>query len=302
MDREAVANILLYHVVAGKVMLGELSDGLKVTALNELELTFAISPELLLVNESKIVGTDILASNGVVHPINQVLMPEVSNAPTIVDIATGSDDFSLLMEALVYTDLVEALQADGPFTVFAPHNEAFEALLGQLGVSSIIDLSKEAVTNILLYHVVEKDMDFTTGRRFRYETTLSGEKLFIFRNYHNFVVNNVHVIAADIEADNGQVQVINSVLLPPSFLENSVQFSAMENLFGRGLVLSVESMVDKRFSFTLKDSRGRTVSTKTMNIMGSADVDFDTSDLRQGIYFLKVKYDDNVKVMRLYKR
>ncbi|MGM0532017.1 MAG: fasciclin domain-containing protein, partial [Bacteroidota bacterium] len=73
---------------------------------------------------------------------------------TIVDVASSDDSYSILVEALEKADLASTLEGDGPFTVFAPTNEAFESLLEDLGASSLDDLSAEQLEPILLYHVV----------------------------------------------------------------------------------------------------------------------------------------------------
>jgi len=138
--------VLLYHVVAGKVMSTDLESGEVETVLGEM---ITIDASLFTVNDSEILVDgglfDLEAENGVVHVINEVLVPDVfeldyseeeedEEAGNIVDIAQGNDDFSILVEALVAADLVSALEGEGPFTVFAPTNDAFAALLETLGV------------------------------------------------------------------------------------------------------------------------------------------------------------------------
>jgi transforming growth factor-beta-induced protein len=135
-----------------------------------------------------------------------------STAGTVVEIAVSNPDFSTLVEAVTKADLVEALSADGPFTVFAPTNEAFEKLFKQLGVSGIKDLSAEQLTPILTYHVVSGqvmsgDLSNTSV------ATLNGKKIKI--DLSNGVhINESKVIKADIQGENGVIHVIDTVLIP----------------------------------------------------------------------------------------
>ncbi len=131
---------------------------------------------------------------------------------TVVEIAIANADFSTLVEAVSKAGLVDALSADGPFTVFAPTNEAFDKLFKQLGVSGIKDLSAEQLAPILTYHVVSGqvmsgDLSNTSV------ATLNGKKIKV--DLSNGVhINNSKVIKADIKGKNGVIHVIDTVLLP----------------------------------------------------------------------------------------
>jgi len=135
-----------------------------------------------------------------------------AGASTVVEIAASNPDFSILVEAVTKAKLGEALSADGPFTVFAPTNEAFESLFKQLGVSGVKDLSAEKLTPILTYHVVSgkvmsKDLSNTSV------ATLNGEKIKINLS-HGVMINESKVVKADITGSNGVVHVIDKVLIP----------------------------------------------------------------------------------------
>jgi transforming growth factor-beta-induced protein len=133
-------------------------------------------------------------------------------AGTVVDIAVANSDFSILVEAVTKADLAGALSAEGPFTVFAPTNEAFKVLFKQLGVSGVSDLTAEQLTPILTYHVVSgkvmsKDLSNTSV------ATLNGQKIKI--DITNGVkINDSKVTTADISGTNGVVHVIDKVLMP----------------------------------------------------------------------------------------
>jgi uncharacterized surface protein with fasciclin (FAS1) repeats len=132
---------------------------------------------------------------------------------TVVDIATGSDDFSILVTALQQEGLVETLQGEGPFTVFAPTDAAFADLLAELDITAEELLANEELTNILLYHVVSGKVmstDLTDGLE---AETVNGAKV-MFDLSDGVMVNESTVVTADLEADNGVVHVIDKVLLP----------------------------------------------------------------------------------------
>ena len=106
---------------------------------------------------SNIAGVDLEAQNGVVHIIDTVILPDLRPA-TVVDIATGNDAFTSLVAALTRADLtidfVSALTGEGPFTVFAPTNDAFAALLAELGVGSLMDIDVATLEAVLQMHVI----------------------------------------------------------------------------------------------------------------------------------------------------
>ena len=131
---------------------------------------------------------------------------------TVVEIAVSNPDFSILVEAVSKAGLAEALSADGPFTVFAPTNDAFKSLFSQLGVSGIKDLTAEQLTPILTYHVVSGKV-MSTDLSNASVATLNGQKIKIDLS-SGVKINDSKVVAADIEGKNGVIHVIDSVLLP----------------------------------------------------------------------------------------
>jgi transforming growth factor-beta-induced protein len=147
------------------------------------------------------------AENGVIHVVDKVILP-----PTVVNIALANENFTTLVQAVVKAGLVDALSADGPFTVFAPTNAAFDALFAQLGISGIDDLTAEQLVPILTYHVVPGNVvstELSNGD----VGTLNGQNLSIDLSA-GVKINESEVIAADIQGSNGVVHVIDQVLLP----------------------------------------------------------------------------------------
>lgn len=133
-------------------------------------------------------------------------------AGTVVDIAVANPDFSILVEAVTKAGLAGALSAEGPFTVFAPTNEAFKALFKQLGVSGVKDLTAEQLTPILTYHVVAGKV-MSTDLTNTSVATLNGQKIKVDLS-NGVKINESKVTKADISGTNGVVHVIDRVLLP----------------------------------------------------------------------------------------
>ena len=138
----------------------------------------------------------------------------------IVGIAAGSEDFSILVAALQKAGLVEALQAEGPFTVFAPTNAAFEALLGALGITAEDLLNHPQLADVLLYHVVSGKVMSTDLSNGLTAATLGGQTITVDLT-SGVKINTSNVTTADIEASNGVIHVIDAVLVPETFQLNA---------------------------------------------------------------------------------
>jgi uncharacterized surface protein with fasciclin (FAS1) repeats len=135
-----------------------------------------------------------------------------STNSTVVEIAVNNPDFSILVEAVSKAGLAGTLGSEGPFTVFAPTNDAFTSLFAQLGISGVKDLTAEQLTPILTYHVVSGKV-MSTGLTNTSVATLNGQDIKIDLS-SGVKINESKVIAADIEGSNGVIHVIDQVLLP----------------------------------------------------------------------------------------
>jgi len=136
-----------------------------------------------------------------------------ASSSTVVEIAVSNPDFSILVDAVKKAGLVEALSAEGPFTVFAPTDAAFKSLFSELGVSGIKDLSAEQLTPILTYHVVSGKVMSTDLSNTRVSTLNEGSKLKVDIS-DGVMINKSKVAAADIQGKNGVIHVIDKVLIP----------------------------------------------------------------------------------------
>ena len=141
-------------------------------------------------------------------------------ADTIVDIASANPDFSTLVTALKAADLVDTLSGDGPFTVFAPTNEAFakvKASLGEAKFNAIL-ADKALLTKILTYHVIKGKVMASDVLKLKSGTavaTVEGSKVVVRHNKKGVYVGKATVVKTDIEASNGVIHVIDTVLMPP---------------------------------------------------------------------------------------
>lgn len=155
-NKPLLTAVLTYHVLSSTVPLASVPVGKAITPVGggffKIESTGGLKITDGRNRVSNITATDIQASNGVVHLVDRVLLPANKD---IVATAQALPDFSILVEAVVAAGLVETLQGTGPFTVFAPTNAAFAALLAELGVSKAALLADKALlTKVLTYHVL----------------------------------------------------------------------------------------------------------------------------------------------------
>ena len=231
--------VLKYHVVeAGPVFSSDLRDGDRFRTVQGDRLTVTIDDGDLFINrESQVIIPDIEGSNGVIHGIDKVLIPpsfeneiKTTSDETVVDLAVNADnEFSTLVEVLTQFELDKVLSGDGPFTVFAPTNDAFEDLLDTLpdeGEGSFDDLVQSgALEEILKYHAVEGSTllssDLSDGDRFR---TVQGERVLVSINDAGdiFINNDALVIIPDIVGSNGVIHGIDKVLIPPSLADSLI--------------------------------------------------------------------------------
>merc|ERR1712029_864181 len=164
-----------------------------------------------------VVGADNLASNGVAHIIDGVLLPPSSvgdSAPNIVELAQSVDDLSTLVAAVVAGDLVETLSSPGPFTVFTPTNEAFGALPEGTLDSLLKPENKDQLVDILTYHVLPSQVLSTDLKPKQVVKTVEGKELLVSIYKGDVYANKAKVVGADNLASNGVAHIIDGVLLP----------------------------------------------------------------------------------------
>lgn len=210
-----LVEILTYHVVAAEVLSTDAASG-DVQTVNGASIAVTVGVDGIQVNGASVVEPfDLLASNGVVHAIDEVLVPEgFELSPTDDIVALAVDNgFTSLAAALTRAGLVSALQADGPFTVFAPTDAAFADLLAAIGQESIDDVPVDVLANILKYHVVSGAVPSSAVTAGNVET-LNGAEVTLATT-GGITVNGANVISPfDVEATNGIIHTIDAVLVP----------------------------------------------------------------------------------------
>ena len=211
-ENATLVDILTYHVYAGSVEAAEVTDGMTATMLNGDDATFTVTNESVMIGDATVTMADVMASNGIIHVIDKVLMPpaDLVDIPTV---AQGTGIHDSLVAAVIQAELLSTLQGEGPFTVFAPTDDAFAAAGVDLAALDN-DEGKAALTNILLYHVVSGAVPSSAVTDGLVAAAVNGDDL-TFTVGEGVMVNDANVILADVMASNGIIHVIDKVLIPP---------------------------------------------------------------------------------------
>ncbi|MEN8798611.1 MAG: fasciclin domain-containing protein, partial [Flavobacteriaceae bacterium] len=237
-EKELLVKILTYHVVAGVAAeSGDLSDGQTIGTVQGEEVTISLEGGVFVQDatedDAEVIIPDVEASNGVVHVINKVLIPqevldalngeEEEEEGTLVDLVVETETLSILEAAVIKAGLVDTLNSEGPFTVFAPTDDAFVALLEILGedYNSLDDFDSEEemalLKDVLLYHVIPAEVfaaDLAPGS---VGTAFAGNDLEIIASGESFVIGdatevNANITGTDFAASNGVAHTIDKVL------------------------------------------------------------------------------------------
>jgi transforming growth factor-beta-induced protein len=216
-DVPALKDILLYHVVSGKVMAADVVKLESADTVLGKPVTIKVDMGNVYVNDAQVIITDIEASNGVIHVIDTVLLPPTEDAmmeKDIVDTAIADGRFTTLAAALTAADLVDTLKGEGPFTVFAPTDEAFAKLPAGTVESLLKDIP--ALKDILLYHVVAGEVMADQVVTLTSADTVLGKPISIkVMDGKVYLNETTQVIITDVKASNGVIHVIDAVLQAP---------------------------------------------------------------------------------------
>ena len=275
-----LVDILTYHVVSGKVMSTDLTDGMEASALNQDTLTFSVSATEVKVNDAVVTTADVATSNGVIHVIDKVLMPPAD----LVDIpatAQSTGVHTALVAALTQANLVATLQGTGPFTVFAPTDDAFAAAGIDL---STFDTPEEIATlaDILLYHVLPGAVPASAVTAGLTVTMANGDEASFDVEPDSgtiligFQYPDAFVITTDVQASNGIIHVIDKVLLPPPTIP------AIANNTGIHSAL-VAALSQANLVATLEGDGPFTVFAPTDAAFTAAGIDLSTFDTDEEI-------------------
>jgi uncharacterized surface protein with fasciclin (FAS1) repeats len=211
-NKKQLAAILTYHVVPGKVTAKEVVKLSGAKTLNGQRVDIKVKDGKVTVDNATVVKADIECSNGVIHVIDQVILPADQN---LVETAAAAGQFKTLLTAATKAGLAGVLANDGPFTVFAPTDDAFAALPEGTVESLLKPENKQKLADILKYHVVAGRVYSEDALAAGKAKTLSGKKIKISATGGVARVNKAKILKTDIDASNGVIHVIGSVLLPP---------------------------------------------------------------------------------------
>lgn len=223
--KEALTQILLNHVVSGSVKSTDLSTGYiktlakgSASSTNNLSMFVNTASNMVKLNGvATVTAADIMASNGVVHVVDKVI-----GLPTIVTHATANPNFSSLVGALTASgqpNFVGILSGTGPFTVFAPTNDAFTALNNELAPGGIASVSSANLTKVLQYHVANGNVLAASLTEGQMVTTLQTPQKFTIQLAGGAKIKDANnristITATDVQCSNGVIHVVNKVLLP----------------------------------------------------------------------------------------
>jgi transforming growth factor-beta-induced protein len=282
--------ILLYHVLGVSVPSSAVNNGDIVTPLdttNTLKLTKKSNGDVFI-NHSQVTTPDLNTDNGIVHVVNEVLLPN----ETVVDIAIDNG-FSTLATAVITAELLPSLtDPHAAFTVFAPTNNAFDDLATALNTDLNGILALPNLSDILLYHVVAGTVlstDLSNGT----VTTLSGDDITVDLS-SGVMINDAMVTMADVTADNGVVHVIDKVLLAPTTgigEKTRLDIEIYPNPTTDQLVVDALNGRFEIYSHSGYFLSGGTLNNGTVNV----------SSLTPGAYILRVQEADGFRTARFVK-
>jgi len=241
-DLPNFGEILEYHIAEGLYFEDDLYDGLMLTSAQGQELTITENESGFLVDNAQIVNSNYTAYNGVIHVIDQCLAPSSSPESTVMQIIADSPDHEIMEEAISVLGLADELSGldygPGPWTVFAPTDEAFELFAEEMGWTVNDLIESQFLSNIINQHIVNGCVDdfnypyeideycyegineplMSSDLEFNIATNLDGESLQFIVNENSISVvgqqNTVEIIVTDLVAYNGVVHVIDAVITP----------------------------------------------------------------------------------------
>ncbi len=209
-NKEILAGLLKYHVVPGKVLAADVKTGTVKSVLGT-SLTLVVADGKVTIAGANVVATDVMASNGVIHVIDDVIVP-----PDVVEIAAYQPNLTTLVSAVTAAGLVETLQGDGPFTIFAPTDDAF-AKVDKAALDNLLKPeNKDQLTAVLLFHVLAGVEVLAADVQAGEVETAGKQKLTISIDAGVVKVDVATVTATDIVATNGVIHLIDSVIFPPT--------------------------------------------------------------------------------------
>jgi uncharacterized surface protein with fasciclin (FAS1) repeats len=216
-DPDLLKSVLLYHVVPGKVTAADVVKLSSVKTLEGRSLSIKVVNGSVSIDQATVTTPDVMASNGVIHVIDSVLIPKAAPAApakNIVQTAVAAGQFKTLVSLVKKAGLAGALQGKGPFTVFAPTDAAF----AKVPKATLAALAKDKakLKAVLLYHVAKGKVTSTKVVKLKSVKTLQGTAVGVKVAGGKVFVGGARVITPDVMSSNGVIHVINKVLIPAS--------------------------------------------------------------------------------------
>lgn len=210
-NKGKLQSILTYHVVAGNVAAADVVKLTSAATVQGQNVDIAVTDGVVKIDNANVVKTDIHTSNGVIHVIDSVILPEDKN---IVELAVEAGSFKTLVAAVQAAGLAETLSGEGPFTVFAPSDEAFAKLPEGTVENLLKPENKDQLAAVLTYHVVPGKVMAADVVKLKSAKTVNGKDVAIAVADGTVKLNDANVVATDIESSNGVIHIIDSVILP----------------------------------------------------------------------------------------
>jgi len=267
-----LSDILLHHVVSGEVPASAVTDGMLATMVNGDKVKFGVSNGIVTVGGATVTTADVQASNGIIHVIDTVLMPPVDIPAT----AQTTGIHNSLVAAVIQADLLATLQGTGPFTVFAPTDQAFSDAGIDLAALDT-PAGKIALTDILLYHVVSAEVPAADVTECMSADAANGQPL-SFTVGASVMVNGATVIATDVVTSNGLIHVIDKVLTPsdtPNDIPRTAQCTGIHDSL-------VAGVIQAELLETLQGTGPFTIFAPTDQAFTDAGIDLTALDTPEG--------------------
>ena len=209
-NRDTLVAILTYHVAPGRLTAAMVTELDRIETLNGQRPAVRVDGGSVMIDNATVIAADIKASNGIIHVIDTVILPSKND---IVSTAVKAGSFNTLTAALRAAGLVSVLQGEGPFTVFAPNDDAFAKLPAGTVESLLKPENKDKLTSVLTYHVVS-GLVYSADARPGSVETMQGSSLRVSKSGDNLLVDAARIVTTDIPATNGVIHVIDEVIFP----------------------------------------------------------------------------------------
>ena len=232
-EKDMLTDILLYHVVTASVPSSAVSDGMVATMANGDKAKFGVNGATVSIGTATVTTADVQSSNGIIHVIDQVLMPPQDIPAT----ASLTGIHNSLVSAVLQADLLPTLEGPGPFTVFAPTDQAFaEAGIDLAALDN--PQGKAILEDILLYHVVSEEVLSTNITDCMTSVTANGQPV-AFSVQPNVMINDANITLTDVISSNGIIHVIDKVLTPtdnPNDIPRTAQCTGIHDNLVAGVI------------------------------------------------------------------